>query len=234
MDRRTFLNAGSIAVATTTVAPMLISGALAQQGAGEKTYAPAPLPFDPKAVNGLSEKLLSSHYDNNYMGAVKRLNAIDGQLAALDFETAPVFTINGLKREQLIASNSMILHEVYFSSLGAGGDPTGALAGALEKDFGSVAKWRAEFAAIGKALGGGSGWALLSYSPRLGRLMNTWAADHTMTGADGTVILALDMYEHAYHIDFGAKAGAYVDAFMKVINWKGVSELFEHTRKAAK
>lgn len=234
MDRRTFLNAGSVAVAAAAVAPMLMSSASAQQGPAEKTYAPAPLPFDPKAVHGLSEKLLSSHYDNNYMGAVKRLNAIDGQLAALDFETAPVFTINGLKREQLIASNSMILHEVYFSSLGAGGDPAGALAGALEKDFGSVAKWRSEFAAIGKALGGGSGWALLSYSPRLGRLMNTWAADHTMTGADGTVILALDMYEHAYHMDFGAKAGTYVDAFMKVINWKGASELFERVRKAAK
>ncbi|MBY0511941.1 MAG: Fe-Mn family superoxide dismutase [Rhodospirillaceae bacterium] len=211
-------------------------GASAQQSATSpfavKPYATVPLPFDPKAISGLSEKLLTSHYENNYTGAVKRLNAIDAQLAAVDFETAPVFSVNGLKREQLIAANSMILHEVYFAGLGGGGDPSGALATALEKDFGSVAKWRAEFSGIGKALGGGSGWVLLSYSPRLGRLVNTWAADHTMTGADGTVILALDMYEHAYHMDFGAKAGAYVDAFMKIVNWKAAAGAYERARRS--
>jgi len=190
-------------------------------------YAPAPRSFDPKTVEGLSDKLLTSHYDNNYVGAVDRLNAIDSELASLDFKDAPVFTINGLKREQLVAANSMILHEVYFSCLGAGGDPAGPLAKALERDFGSVAKWRTEFASIGKALGGGSGWVLLSYSPRLGRLENIWSAEHTITGADSTVILALDMYEHAYQMDYGAKAAAYVDAYMKIINWPSVSSTYE-------
>jgi superoxide dismutase, Fe-Mn family len=190
-------------------------------------YAPATRSFDPKAVEGLSEKLLVSHYDNNYVGAVDRLNAIDSELAGLDFKDAPVFTINGLKREQLVAANSMILHEVYFSCLGAGGDPAGPLAKALERDFGSVAKWWAEFASIGKALGGGSGWVLLSYSPRLDRLENIWSAEHTITGADSTVILALDMYEHAYQMDYGAKAAAYVDAYMKIINWPSVSSTYE-------
>jgi Fe-Mn family superoxide dismutase len=73
---------------------------------------------------------------------------------------------------------------------------------------------------MGKALGGGSGWVLLAWSERDRRLVNQWAADHTMTLAGSTPLLALDMYEHAYHMDFGAKAGAYVDAFMKAISWQ--------------
>lgn len=80
---------------------------------------------------------------------------------------------------------------------------------------------------MGKALGGGSGWVLLSWSPRLGKLSNQWAADHAHTLADGAPILALDMYEHSYHIDFGAKAGAYVDAFMENVNWQRVKTRFE-------
>ena len=141
------------------------------------TYAVKPAPFDPKNVKGLSEKLLVSHYENNYTGAVKRLNAITAQLAELDFAKAPVFAINGLKREQLIAMNSMILHEAYFDCLGGGGAPSGALAEALARDFGSVDRWRAEFSAMGKAEGGGSGCVVLAYSPRDKRLVNHWAAD---------------------------------------------------------
>ena len=75
-------------------------------------YAVKPLSCDPAKLKGLSEKLIVSHYDNNYTGAVKRLNAITAQLETLDFATTPVFVINGLKREELIASNSMILHEL--------------------------------------------------------------------------------------------------------------------------
>lgn len=120
----------------------------------------------------------------------------------------------------------VILHEIYFDSLGASGKPDGDLDIALARDFGSVARWTAEFTAMGKALGGGSGWVLLSWSPRLGRLVNQWAPDHTHTLADGVPVLALDMYEHSYHIDFGAKAAAYVDAFMENINWGNVATRF--------
>src|SRR5215475_4873857 len=127
-------------------------------------YEPAPLPFKPHRLSGLSERLFVSHYENNYGGAVRRLNAIDRRLAALDRATAPVFELNGLGRERLMAANSMILHEVYFDGLGGSGEPAGAMAEALERDFGSVAHWRAEFTVMGKALGGGSGWVLLTWS----------------------------------------------------------------------
>ncbi|RQS65685.1 superoxide dismutase [Burkholderia sp. Bp8963] len=190
------------------------------------TFEMKALACNPAQLAGLSEKLIASHYENNYGGAVKRLNAITDQLAAIDPASAPVFVLNGLKREELIAANSMVLHEIYFDGLGASGSIAGALGTAIEHDFGSVDRWRAEFVSMGKALGGGSGWVLLSWSPRLGKLTNQWASDHAHTLADGTPLLALDMYEHAYHIDFGAKAAAYVDAFMQNINWTHVASRF--------
>jgi Fe-Mn family superoxide dismutase len=190
------------------------------------SYQAKPLPFDPKSISGISEKVLVSHYENNYGGAVKRLNAISAQLAELDFTTAPNFVINGLKREELVATNSMILHEVYFDGLGGASKPGGALAEAIGRDFGSVERWRTEFAAMGKAEGGGSGWVILSYSPRNKRLVNQWAADHTTTLAGGRPVLVLDMYEHAYHMDFGAAAARYVDIYMEAIRWDNASALY--------
>ncbi|MBA4261730.1 MAG: superoxide dismutase [Comamonadaceae bacterium] len=195
---------------------------------------PQPLPFDAETLSGLSAKLLNSHYQNNYGGAVKRLNAIREQLAGTTFATAPGFALNGLKREELIATNSMLLHELYFASLGGDGqamEPACALA--LSASFGSVERWREEFTACAKALGGGSGWMLLVFQPREGTLVNQWAADHTHTLAGGIPILALDMYEHAYHLDFGAAAGAYVDAFMAHINWAAVYARYQHAVHAA-
>jgi len=190
-----------------------------------------PFLLKPQWMNGLSERLLVSHYVNNYGGALRRLNAIRARLAALDWAAAPGFEINGLKREELIASGSVILHEIYFESLGGHGDnpPTGLeeppveLAQALERDFGSVMAWRAEFTAMAKALAGGSGWAILDWSERLGRLVNHWAADHAHGLPGATPILAIDMYEHAYHLDFGAKAAAYVDQVMANLNWQRIA-----------
>src|SRR6266516_3848970 len=173
-----------------------------------------PLSCDPSRVRGMSERLIVSHYENNYGGAVKRLNLITEKFAELDPENAPGFLINGLKREELIAMNSMILHELFFDGLGEQSGPVAGVREALVHDFGSYERWRAEFIAMGKALGGGSGWVLLSWSPRDRKLVNQWAADHCHTLAGGTPILALDMYEHSYHIDYGAKAATYVDAFM--------------------
>lgn len=192
------------------------------------------LPFDPAALHGMSAKLLASHHQNNYGGAVKRLNAIRAQLAAMPFASTPGFQLNGLKREELMASNSMLLHELYFASLGGDDQPMEpAMALALAASFGSVGRWREEFEAMGKALGGGSGWVLLTFQPREGTLLNQWAADHTHALAGGTPILALDMYEHAYHLDHGAAAGAYVDAFMKNIHWARVYERYQQAVHAA-
>jgi len=189
-------------------------------------YAMKPLSCDPARIRGMSERLIVSHYENNYGGAVKRLNLIEEQLAELDYAKAAGFVVNGLKREQLIAMNSMILHEVFFDGLGAQSEPGSALKAGLARDFGSFERWHAEFAAMGKALGGGSGWVLLTWSPRDGKLVNQWASDHCHTLAGGVPLLALDMYEHSYHIDFGAKAAGYVGIFMEAIRWDNADRLF--------
>ena len=194
------------------------------------SYAIKPLACDPTRIKGMSEKLIVSHYENNYGGAVNRLNAITAQLAELDFEKAPGFVINGLKREELIACNSMILHELFFASLGDESTPAGELRDTLAHDFGSVDRWRAEFSAMGKAQGGGSGWVLLTWSTRDRKLVNQWAMDHTTTLAGGQPILALDMYEHSYHMDYGARAAAYVDAFMAAIHWPNVGRAYGELR----
>ena len=226
LDRR------SLIVGVGTIAAIAASPAALAQNAARPARKvlpvkpPQPLPFDPKSVGWLSEKILTSHHDNNYAGAVKRVDAIHGELAGLDYATAPGFRLAGLKREELIAWNSAALHELYFAGLTGGEKPSARLGSALERDFGSVAGWAAEFAALSKSLGGGSGWALLTWSARDGRLMNQWAADHTMTLAGGTPLLALDMYEHAYAMDFGAKAAAYVEAFMGGFGWANANKLF--------
>jgi superoxide dismutase, Fe-Mn family len=235
-ERRSFIQAaGFVAAASTAALAASPSFAQGNQPGGAKPmpYQAKPLSLDPKSIKGISEKVLVSHYENNYVGAVKRLNAIGTQLAELDFAKAPNFMVNGLKREELIAANSMILHEIYFDGLGGGAGASGPLAEAIARDFGSLERWRTEFSAMGKAEGGGSGWVILSYSPRDKRLVNQWAADHTTTLAGGRPVLVLDMYEHAYHMDYGAAAARYVDIYMEAIRWDNAAKLYDqYTRES--
>lgn len=221
VDRRTLLAAGTVAAAATALPAAEPLPARPVAG-----FTPQPLPFDAAGLPGLSGRLLTSHHQNNYGGAVRRLNAIRQQQAGQDPARQPGFALNGIKREELIAWNSMILHEIHFAGLGLPVPPEPALASAIERDFGSHARWQAEFAAMGKALGGGSGWVLLSWSAHDRCLVNTWAADHGMGLAGATPLIALDMYEHAYAMDYGANAGAYVDVFMGLIDWRRASRQY--------
>jgi superoxide dismutase, Fe-Mn family len=183
-----------------------------------------PIPVRPWTLNGLSERLIVSHYENNYGAAVRTLNAVRSELAGLDAGT-PGHRIRALKGEELIAMGSVTLHELYFGNLGGEGnkipDPVGS---ALEEDFGSVAAWRREFVGAAQSLAGGSGWVLLTYSRRHKRLWNQIASDHSQAAVDAAPVLALDMYEHAYHLDLGANATAYIDAFMRNVAWVAVGE----------
>jgi superoxide dismutase, Fe-Mn family len=233
-ERRNFITTvGAAAASTVVLGTDVLAQGNQQTGAKPMAYQQKPMPFDPKSISGISEKVLVSHYENNYVGAVKRLNAIGTQLAELDFAKAPNFVINGLKREELVASNSMILHEIYFDGLGGGSATKGPLVEAIARDFGSIERWRAEFSAMGKAEGGGSGWVILAYSPRDKRLVNQWAADHTTTLAGGRPVLVLDMYEHAYHMDYGAAAAKYVDIYMEAIKWDNAARLYEQYSREA-
>jgi Fe-Mn family superoxide dismutase len=196
-------------------------------------YSTAPIHCRPWLLVGLSLPLIESHYENNYGGAVRRLNAVTEQLAGLDPLKAPPALYNALKREELAALNSSLLHELYFACLGGDGQVNGELPAALARDFGSFDRWRSEFLAMGYGLGGGSGWVVLTYVPRDKRLVNQYAADHTQSIVGGVPIIALDMYEHAYHKDFGANAKAYVGTFMRNLDWKAAGERYADALQAA-
>ena len=198
------------------------------------TYSIAPLSVRPWVLNGMSPRLIESHYELNYGGAVTRLNAIVKQLDSLDRATTPAEVIHRLKRDEFAALNSTLLHELYFSSLGGDGRAVPAdMSSALTRDFGSVNRWRDEFMGLASSLAasGGAGWVLLTFVPRDGRLVNHVATDDGHSIAGGIPTLALDMYEHAYHIDFGANATAYVAAFMRNIDWRGVEQRTQNAMK---
>jgi len=191
-------------------------------------YQLAPLFCRPWTLNGISPRLIESHYENNYGNALNRLNALTEELELLDPATTPAHVLGRLKREESAALNSTLLHELYFASLGGDGRAVpDAMADALARDFGSVDRWRQEFIALASGLANDTGWAVLTYVPRDGRLINQTASDHRQSIAGGIPILALDMYEHAYHLDFGANAEAYIATFMRNIEWNAVQGRYE-------
>jgi superoxide dismutase, Fe-Mn family len=182
----------------------------------------------------MSPRLIESHYENNYGAALNHLNAVTDELESLDPGATPHHLIGRLKQDQIAALNSTLLHELYFASLGGDGRALPeVVAGAIARDFGSVDRWRHEFAALANNLAHGSGWVLLTYVPRDGRLINQGASDHGQNIAGGIPILALDMYEHAYHIEFGANASAYIATFMRNIDWAAVQARYEDAVKVA-
>lgn len=190
-----------------------------------------PIPCKPWALNGLPDHLIVSHYENNYGSAVRSLNAIRDRLEAIDLAEAPGHDIRALKQEELLATGSVFLHELYFASLGLGssgfsgdGKIPDSISFALEQHFGGIAAWRREFVALAQSLSGRSGWVLLSYSRRDARLFNQIAFDDTQAMIDAVPVLALDMYEHAYQLEFGPNSTAYVDAFMRNIDWAAVGD----------
>jgi len=191
-----------------------------------------PLPFDPAKLKGLSEKLITSHHQNNYGGAVKRLNLIEQQLGAMPRDAAP-YQQGSLKREELIATNSVLLHEAYFGNLGSAGAPDGDFATLVTASYGAREAWEHDFRLTGMSLAGGSGWVIASYEPHSQALRNWWAFDHTHGLAGGIPILVMDMYEHGYHMDYGANAKGYVDAFFANVNWDEVSRRLEAARQGS-
>ena len=196
-------------------------------------HQPKPLGFDPAKLAGLSERLIRSHWENNYQGSVKALNMVEGRLAAAmaDKDLPPVI-YGDLKREELHRTGSVILHELYFEQLGGDGVAKGDIRDALAKSHGSFDAWEAEFRRTAMALAGGSGWCILAYNQYTRSLHNYWAWDHTNGPVTGVPLLVLDMYEHAYAIDYGAVAAKYVDAFMHNIAWSVVDARYRQALRA--
>ena len=195
-------------------------------------HVPKPLPFDAKKLTGISEKLITSHHDNNYVGAVKALNLVEQRLVALGKEKdLPPYIYGDLKRQELIRTGSIVMHEHYFANLGGNGKADGNAKRLIEKWFGSYEAWETEFKRTGNALSGGSGWTILGYNQHTKEVHNYWSADHATQPPYTIPLLVLDMYEHAYQMDYGAAAAKYVDAFMTNVNWEEVNRRVESLPK---
>jgi superoxide dismutase, Fe-Mn family len=205
---------------------MMSFAAVPVLGAIDAGTAPAaravkPLPFNPTRLKGLSEKLLVSHHDNNYGGALKNLLKVEAELAKLP-KDAPGFLVSGLKERELTFRNSVTLHEAYFGSLG--GD------GKVPQAFSS---YEEPLRACALSEAGGSGWALLSLELDTGELNVQWSGNHTQTLAAALPLLVIDMYEHSYALDYGAAAAKYVDAVFANLKWDEVHRRHELAVKAS-
>jgi superoxide dismutase, Fe-Mn family len=203
----------------------------------------APIAVRPSTLSGISEQMVVSHYENNYGNAVRSLNAVRRELATLDVDANPS-RLRGLKREELGLMGPVDLHELYFGNLGgftragvgAGlGSPDwhelpDAFAAVVATDFGSATTWRREFTGLAQSLAGGSGWVLLVYSRREKRFWHHLATDHAQAATDAAPVPVLDMYEHAYQMDFGSNATAYIDTFFRNIKWDVVLKRIDEAR----
>jgi superoxide dismutase, Fe-Mn family len=233
--RHLMLAAGTLPWLAVAAQPGLAPGASAASDSArdapapapalDHRHAPLPLPFRPGALTGLSERMVQSHWENNYGGAVKALNLVRGRLrAALQDPDLPPYVYDGLKREQLLRTGSVVLHERYFANLGGDGRPAGDTRARLAASFGNYDTWETEFRRIALGLGGGSGWVVLGWNPQLQLLENYWMADHASAPAGAVPVLVMDMYEHSYQMDYGAAAAKYVDAYFANVNWDVVAQ----------
>lgn len=194
-------------------------------------HAVLPLPFAPGALPGLSERMISSHHENNYAGAVRNLNRVELELARVTADTPP-FVVAALHERELAFRNSKTLHEAYFANLGGDGRRSGAIESALADAYGSSATWEQHARTTAMGLGGGSGWALLVFELDTGDLRTIASGNHTQALTTSVPLLVLDMYEHSYQMDFGAAVARYLDAFFANVRWDEVDRRLESARRA--
>jgi Fe-Mn family superoxide dismutase len=240
LDRRSALTAMALVGAGATINAMAQAPAAAAASTAPLPPAFAgnpilkPLPFDPAKLDGLSEKLIRSHWENNYGGSVRTLAAVKKQLAdALANKDTPAWLYNDIKREHLLRTGSVVFHDYYFENLGGNGQAGASTRKVLGDAFGTYDAWETEFRRIANGLGGGSGWVILGFNTHSRLLENYWMADHAHGPAATLPLLVMDMYEHAYQMDFGAAAARYIDAFFKNIQWDAVAGRLEKAQKFA-
>lgn len=186
-----------------------------------------PKKFDLK-LDGISENQISQHRDILYAGYVNKLNEIEERLKTVDITKAnQAFSdFRAMKVEETFALNGVVLHELYFENLGVkGAKPTGKLSDLIAREFGSFDRWIDNLKACGMAA---RGWVILGLNIYDGKLHNYCLDAHNDKVPVNVVpILVLDVYEHAYTIDYGVKRAPYLDAFVKNINWDAAARRLE-------
>jgi superoxide dismutase, Fe-Mn family len=191
-----------------------------------------PLPFAAGSLTGISERMISSHHENNYGGAVRNLNRVEQELSQITADTPP-FVVAALRERELTFRNSKTLHEAYFKNLGGDGKRSGAIDAAVGQAYGTTARWEQHFKSTALGLGGGSGWAILALELETGALRTFASGHHTQVLALSVPLLVLDLYEHSYQIDYCAAVARYFDAFVANVSWDEVNRRFERAQRLA-
>lgn len=179
-----------------------------------------------KNLTGISEKTIENHFGKLYQGYVKKWQEIQERLKTVDksLSNASFSDFRELKVEESFTANAIILHEAYFDILGGDGKSSGEIVKSLEKEFGSFENWQNEFKSLGLS---SRGWVILAMDYNDGKLKNYIADTHNSFGIWGTSpILVLDMYEHAYFIDFATDKKSYIDTFFQNLNWSKINQKF--------
>jgi len=193
-------------------------------------YEAKKLPFD-KELIGISQKTTAIHHDKLYAGYVAKLNEVWEKLGQARANNETMANANqtyselrALRSAETFAINGVYLHEAYFDCLGGDGKPSGKLADAISAKWGSVEKFVEYFSASGMAM---RGWVVLAYNTNSGEL-NIFGSDaHNEGGVWGCLpIIVLDVYEHAYFIDYGSDRKKYIGDFWKNMNWQAAEALY--------
>jgi len=200
-------------------------------------YEAKPLPFQ-KSLTGISDKTLAIHHDKLYAGYVTKMNEVAEKLMEMNASGVGLDTANqsysdmrALRDGETFATNGVYLHEYYFNVLGGDGAPKGALVDAIVEKYGSLEKFIAFFSATGMAV---RGWVVLSFDTHVGRLKIYGADAHNQGGVWGAIpVIVLDVYEHAYFIDYGSDRKAYIADFWKNLNWDAANAVYERCMKLA-
>jgi len=185
-------------------------------------------PLKYKSLPGLSEKQLAEHHDVLYAGYVAKVKEIRAALTAADRSKANgVWSdLRELKLEKGFAVNGAVLHDRYFDNLKPGGSaPTGAIAEYIAQDFGSIESWSADALACGIAA---RGWVVLAFDLNDGKLHNYVCDVHNQGGIWGAIpLLVLDVYEHAYFLDYATARKKYLEALLKNVDWSVPNAIIE-------
>lgn len=192
----------------------------------KKEFSPEKFKFT-KDLEGISLRTLQEHF-KLYEGYVKKTNEIQKKVSEADrSEANGVYSYIGeLKRQETFAVNGMKLHEVYFGHLGGDGKSSGELAKMIERDFDSLEKWKEEMIATGLSA---RGWAILAFDFQDNRL-HVYGADAQNIGAvwGALPLIAVDVYEHAYFIDYGTDRKEYVNAFFHNLDWSFANKIIKN------
>ncbi|MBI3805188.1 MAG: superoxide dismutase [Nitrospirae bacterium] len=184
----------------------------------------------PKPIPGLSDKQLNDHFDVKYKGYVTKFNEIQKQLQEVNKSKAnPNYSgVRELLVERLYCHNSIKLHEAYWQCLSGESDPPDQIKQMISEDFGSYDSWKEEFKACGLSA---RGWSVCAFDLDSGRIFNFLTDTHSIGAWNATPLMIMDMYEHAYYIDYASSVKTYVEeGFLPNMSWNYAAQVIERYR----